>query len=332
MTPLHIKILGAVALLALAAGAGWYWWQQAQTRLPATIAFGNGRIEAEEIHVATKYSGRIADISVDEGDWVTTGEVVARMDTSELEASRERALAQVAQAQETRAEVEALIVQREAELKYAEAELRRAETLVKQGHIPRDLFEKRQSERDVARATLNAAKARIVTTDRSIDAAQAEVKRISTQIDDSVLTAPRDGRVQYRLAHPGEVLAAGGKVVTLLDLTDVHMSIFLPTQDAGRTRIGNEARIVLDAAPEYVIPAHVTFVAAEAQFTPKEVETRSERDKLMFRVKVTIDPELLKAHLEKVKTGLPGVAYVQLGAGNEWPARLAPKLPPVQSP
>ena len=108
-----------------------------------------------------------------------------------------------------------------------------------------------------------------------------------------MLKSPIAGRVLYRLAEPGEVLAAGGKVLTVLELTDVYMTIFLPTALAGRIAVGSEARIVLDAVPQYVIPATISFVAARAQFTPKDVETRTEREKLMFRIKVRIDPELL---------------------------------------
>jgi HlyD family secretion protein len=100
------------------------------------------------------------------------------------------------------------------------------------------------------------------------------------------------------------------------------MDIFLPTAGAGRTRVGDDARIVLDALPDTPIPARVSFVAAKAQFTPKAVETRSERDKLMFRVKVRVDPDLLRAHATEVRTGLPGVAYVRLDPAVAWPAAL----------
>ena len=178
-------------------------------------------------------------------------------------------------------------------------------------------------------AALEAARAHLASTRRAVESAAAESKRIQTQIDDSILKAPRHGRVQYRLAEPGEVLASGGRVVTLLDLTDVYMTIFLPTVQVGRVFVGAEARIILDAVPEYVIPATVSFVAAEAQFTPREVETRSEREKLMFRVKVKIDPALLRAHMKRVKTGLPGEAYVLLGSNAQWPERLAVNLPPT---
>jgi HlyD family secretion protein len=146
-------------------------------------------------------------------------------------------------------------------------------------------------------------------------------------LDESYLTTPIQGRVLYKLAQPGEVLGSGGNVFTVLDLTDVSMSIFVPTEQAGKIQVGSDARIILDAIPQYVIPAKVSFVAARTQFTPKAVETRSERDKLMFRVKVTIDPALLKAHLNEVKTGVPGSAYVLLDQQQDWPENLDVKLP-----
>jgi len=251
------------------------------------------------------------------------------MDTAELMASLAKAEAEVAQAQEDVAEADAQIAQRVSEYKFAQQELARATFLINKGHVSQARLDQRQTERDAAKAALEAARAHLLSTERAVESAAAEARRVQTQIDDAELKTPRDGRVQYRLAEPGEVLAAGGKVVTVLDLSDVYMTIFLPTAQVGRVLIGSEARIILDAAPEYVIPASVSFVAAEAQFTPREVETRSEREKLMFRLKVKIDPALLLLHREKVKTGLPGEAYVRLGPDGDWPARLAVKLPPV---
>ena len=138
----------------------------------------------------------------------------------------------------------------------------------------------------------------------------------------------RDGRVQVRVAQPGEVLGGGGRVLNLLDLSDVYMTFFVPETVAGRVALGSEVRIVLDAAQGAVIPASVSFVASQAQFTPKTVETESEREKLMFRVKARIAPELLNKRLEQVKTGLPGMAYVKLDADAEWPAHLQVNVTP----
>lgn len=91
--------------------------------------------------------------------------------------------------------------------------------------------------------------------------------------------------------------------------------------------MGAEVRVILDAAPQYVIPAKISFVASVAQFTPKAVETSDERQKLMFRIKARIEPELLRRYARYVKTGLPGVAYVRLDAAKAWPDRLAVSLP-----
>jgi HlyD family secretion protein len=322
--------IALLAVVLIAAGAaGYVWWQDHRNALPDYIASGNGRIEAEEVHVATKYAGRVAEVLVNEGDMVAPGQMLARMDTAELRAELAAAKAGIAQAEENVAEARAQIVQRESELKFAQQELERAQTLVTRGHISQQQADQRQSARDTARATLDAAQARLASTRRAVEAAQAQAERIETQLAESTLVAPRAGRVQYRLAEPGEVLASGGRVVTLLDLTDVYMTIFLSTADIGRLLVGSEARIVLDAVPQFVIPAQVSFISAEAQFTPREVETRSEREKLMFRVKVKIDPVLLTAHIEKVRTGLPGEAYVMLGGGSAWPERFAVNLPPV---
>ena len=106
------------------------------------------------------------------------------------------------------------------------------------------------------------------------------------------------------------------------------MTFFVPSEVAGRIALDRHVRIVLEAAPDLVIPATVSFVASQAQFTPKTVETESERQKLMFRVKAQIDRELLVRHLQQVKTGLPGVAWVKVDPQAAWPARLAVNVAP----
>ncbi len=162
---------------------------------------------------------------------------------------------------------------------------------------------------------------------------QAEVERIESIIKDLTLVSPRNGRVQYQLARAGEVVAAGAPIVTILDLTDVYMTIFLPAADAGRTTIGDEARIVLDPIPDRIIPASVSFVAADAQFTPKTVETKDERAKLMFRLKLKIDPDVLQAFYTRVKTGIRGLGFVRTKADVAWPAELEVnvKAPPPKA-
>ncbi len=344
--------------LALAAvGAAWLAWHVlAPPSLPPGVVGANGRIEATTIDIATKIPGRIQDILVNEGDFVTAGQVLARMNTDVLVAQRREAEAQLkratigvdaARAQVTQRQAErqaalAVVAQRQAELDATTKRLARSEELVRRGAASAETLDNdrarfegakaavsaAQAQVAAAQAAVNAAETQVVDALAAVEAAKATLARIQADIDDSTLRSPRDGRVQFLVAHPGEVLGAGGKVLNLVDLADVYMTFFLPTKDAGRVAIGAEARLVPDAAPHEVIPARVTFVADVAQFTPKTVETADERAKLMFRVKATIDPALLRQHMRQVKTGLPGMAYVRLDPKVPWPASLTIRPPP----
>ena len=345
--------VAAIAVCAIVAFLAWEWLKP--NGLPAGIASGNGRIEAVEIDIATKTPGRVKEILVNEGDLVMAGQVLARMDTVVLEAQRreaeaqlqralisvETAASQVAQREAEKAAALAVVAQREAELDAAQRRLARSEALAPRGNLPQQTLDDdrarfqgakasvsvAQSQVAAADAAIGTAKSQIINSKAAVDAAHATIERIQADIDDSVLRSPRDGRVQYRVAQPGEVLSAGGRVLNLIDVGDVDMTFFLPTEQAGRVALGTDVRLVLDAAPQYVIPAKASFVADVAQFTPKTVETAEERQKLMFRIKARIAPELLQQHIAQVKTGLPGVAYVRLDPRVEWPAELQIKLP-----
>ncbi|MBB4016028.1 HlyD family secretion protein [Chelatococcus caeni] len=295
--------------------------------LPEGIARANGRIEAEQVDVSAKYAGRLAEVLVEEGDMVDAGTVIARMDDSEYRAQLRGAEAQVLRAVKAKAEAEALIAQRESDRLLAKAELDRAEELFTKGHFSQERLDQRRSQMKAADAALNAAQASRDQAAAAIEAAKADVARLETVLADMVLKAPRRGRVQYKLARGGEVVAAGARIVTLLDLTDVYMTVFLPARDAGRVILGDEARIILDPIPHYVVPARVSFVAADAQFTPKAVETADEREKLMFRVKIRIDPNLLKQYEPQVKTGVRGIGFVRTIKDAGWPTDLAIRLP-----
>lgn len=342
-------IRGAI-VAAVVAVAVILWSLLRPADLPEGIVSGNGRLEALEIDISAKTPGRIRDIVAEEGQLVKAGEVVAHMDVETLSAQLSEAKAQLAQAlnavqiaqtqvgqrQSERAAALATVRQREAELNAARKRLGRSETLAREGATPTQERDDNQAAVEGASATVEAARAQLASADANIaaarsqvigarsnvDAARATIARIEADIRDSDLKAPRGGRIQYRVAQPGEVVAGGGRVMNLVDLTDVYMTFFLPETVAGRVRIGSEVRLVLDAAPDVVIPAKISFVADVAQFTPKTVETAKERQKLMFRIKARIAPELLRKYVQHVKTGLPGMAYVKIDPAAQWPARL----------
>jgi len=348
-------LVPAVIIAALVVAALVTWHMLRPKGPGKNFVSGNGRLEATEIDVAAKLAGRVQDILVMEGDFVTAGQTLAHMQVQTLEAQRDEAAArlqqsitavasaeaQVAMRESDRQAMLALVAQRESESDAARRRLVRSETLTREGasseqELDDDRARLRSTQAAVvaakaqvgaAQAAITAARTQVVSARSAITAVEATVTRINADIDDSALTAPRDGRVQYRIAQPGEVLAAGGKVLNLVDLAEVYMTFFVPETVAGTLALGSEVHLILDAAPQYVIPTKVSFVASTAQFTPKTVETASERQKLMFRVKAQIDRELLQKHLNLVKTGLPGVAWIKLEAQAQWPPELTIKVP-----
>jgi HlyD family secretion protein len=325
------KLLWTVVLLgvvAVASAAAWRWREyQRQNALPTGIVAGNGRIESTQVDIAAKYGGRIKEILAREGDLVEAGQVLVKMDTSELEAELAKDKATLAQNEQSAAEVRTEIAKSDSQLKLAEVEYKRSYDLLSKRAISRSEYDKYKTMLDTAKATLDGSNARLKTVDQSISAAAAVVKRTEAQLADAILKSPVRGRVLYRLAEPAEVVALGGKVLTLVNLGDIYMEIYLPSQEAARTKIGADARIVLDARPEYAAQAKVSFVSPEAQFTPKQVETRSERDKLMFRVKLQVPPELVSLYIERIKTGVRGMGYVRLDDAVAWPAFLERRFP-----
>jgi len=348
-------LIWVVVALALASGGYYAWLKLRPPGLPEGFASGNGRIEATEIDVDAKIPRRIADILVAEGDFVTAGQTLAHMDTKTLEAQRREADAQLERATIGVEPAEAVVRQREAQrtaataqidarvalLDAALARLARVEPMAARDFETKQALDDARAAKNAAAAAvaegqanlaaaeagISAAKAQVVDAKAAVVAAKATIERIVADIDDSSLTTPRDGRVQFKVAEQGEVLPAGGRVLNLVDLSDVYMTFYLPTTEAGQATMGAEARIVLDPLPDAVIPASITFVANVAQFTPKTVETEAERQKLMFRVKAQIPPDLLRKYIQIVKTGVPGMAYVKLDPKAQWPANLAVKLP-----
>ncbi|RLA52451.1 MAG: hemolysin D [Gammaproteobacteria bacterium] len=354
---LSINKILVMSLAAIAVGMTvWAVWKAGHDDAQESdLVSGNGRIEATEIDIATKFAGRVVEVYVREGDFVEAGQVVAQMQSDVLEAQLREALAQLQEAMQAVASAEAqtavresnvaaaqaVVIQRESELDNAKRRLARTRALVSKGSSTQQKLDDDEAAERTAEAALKAANAQVTASQAAVKAAkaqvtgagsrveavQASVVRVEADLADSQLRAPRDGRVQYRVAEPGEVIGAGGTVLNMVDLSDVYMTFFLPETVVGRVALDSEARIVLDALPGYVIPARVSYVSSVAQFTPKTVETEVERQKLMFRVKARIEPALLEKHTKQVKTGLPGVAWLKLESQTEWPQKLTVMVP-----
>jgi HlyD family secretion protein len=320
-----IIVIAAIAVVAL---LGLRFWLKKRSALPDGIVSGNGRIEAKLVDLAAKEPLRVKQILVAEGDLVKPAQVLARLDTVTLEAELAEANAGIDAAKERLAFANASIVKQKSEIDLAAIEADRSQKLVEEGAGSQRELDVRKTKLQTTKATLAESEAMLQTATQRIEVARANAATIQTRIDDATLKSPVTGRVLYRLAEPGEVLGAGGKVLTLVNLDDVYMEIFLPSEQAANLKVGAEGRITVDYDPERAVAGQVTFVSPEAQFTPKQVETRSEREKLMFRVKIQLPKELVSQYLERIKTGVRGVGYVKVKDSAVWPERLQKLVAP----
>jgi HlyD family secretion protein len=318
-------ISGAIILFLCAVSYGVYVWLH---RLPDYIFMTNGRIEAQTVDIATRSLARIQKIPVEEGSLVKPGDVVAKLDLTPLAASLTGAEANVHATLQQQEEANSAVSKATSNLDLANVQFSRTSELVKKGFASEQEFDRRTAEKKAAEANLASAQQNLASITHKVEVARAEVDRLKDLLKDTELRASVEGRVLYKLAEPGEVLQEGGKVVTLLDLSDVYMTVFIPTEIVGKLKINDEARIILDARPDLVLPAYISFISPEAQFTPRQVETKSERAKMTFRIKARIPEDLLKQHIQAVKTGVPGLTYVRTETNKPWPdfLKVSPEL------
>jgi len=286
--------------------------------LPAGIAYGNGRLEATEVDIATKTPGRLAEVLADEGDLIEEGRIVARMDTTALEAQLRQAAAEVTRLRQARLTAISRVEGARLRLELADKELKRSKSLYDRGVMPEQQYDRDRLAQQTLKVEYEAAKSSVAEIEAAIVSAVAQTERLRADISDCMLKCPINGPVLIRLAEPGEVLPVGGKVLTIVNVQDIYMNVFLSERLAGMVPLGTDAKVVLDAIPDRSFAARVAYVSEKAQFTPKEVEAVEERQKLVFRVTVSLseydDPRL--------KPGMPGVAYIRMDPAVDWPERL----------
>ena len=348
------KVLLAVLLAAAAGGGWWLYQQQESTALPDFVFHSNGRLELNRLDVASLYPGRVERVLVAEGDAVKANEVLVELSSAQssgqlavaqaatLRAAElvQRARAGVTQAQQAVARADAEIAAYRQQQKVAKLELDNAKQMRREDLVSASELAKRQADFERATASVKAAQAAraeaqaaVAQGQAAVAEAEAGVKQATAQADtaasadaDMAIRSPLTARVEYRLVEPGTVIGAGSRVISLLDPADVSMNVFLPNATVGRLRVGDEARLVLDGI-DAVFPAQVSFIASEAQFTPKAVETADEREKLVFRVKLKVPAEVAQRYDRLLKGGMTGDGYVRRDSTQAWPLALEVRLP-----
>ncbi|MGQ8819899.1 HlyD family secretion protein [Bibersteinia trehalosi] len=331
-----------IAALVVAFIGGVYLWSQThgQNRNLTGIAAVNGRLELERLDIASLYAGRVEEIYVKEGQNVEKNQPLARLSSSQTQSQVDSARAQIeaAKAQKQRAlegvvRANSEILEKQQQLKVAKLEMDNAKKLRAEKLISASELERRQANYRATQASLERSKAAkaeaeavVAQSTANISKAEALSHQATSQNEDMLIKAPIAGRVEYKIAEVGNVLGVGGRVVSLLDTTDVYINLFLPSYQSNLLKLGDEARIKIDGS-DYVFPATISYVAGEAQFTPKSVETAEERAKLMFKVKLQVPAEVAKQYSGLLKGGMTAMGYVKYDTDAVWSENLNINLP-----
>jgi HlyD family secretion protein len=277
----------------------------------------SGTVEATDADLGFSAPGRVAEVTVREGDRVRQGAVLARLEASELEARRAAAEAQLEAARAALAEMEAGarsedVAQARAAVRAADQQVadarrdaERARTLHEGGAISQEALDKAETRLEVAEAQLEQARQRLRALETgprqeriraqraAVSAAEAAVRQVTAVLENAIVTAPFDGRITTRHRDPGETVQPGQPVVTLLDPDDRWVRIYVAEDRIGAVSIGQRAVITSDTYPDREYQGRVVFIAREAEFTPRNVQTREDRVKLVYavRVEITGDPD-----------------------------------------
>lgn len=313
-----------VGMLALAGIL--LFWRSGDTLLgepeSSSVESVNGRIEAMRLDLSTKYPGRIKDISVREGDEVRAGRIIARLDDAEILMQINAAEATTARARSAVGRAGAELVVRQNAERLAKMDLQQSESLRRKEMVSRAEIERRQLAETTEAAGVSGARYVLDEAKAAVLEAEANIARLKLLRSETEIQAPTSGRIEYVFVQKGAVLPPGGKIASLLELTTLHMAIFLPAKIVGKLRVGDEARVKLDALPDVVLPAKVSHIASQAQFTPKHVETTEEREKLVYKVKLAVTPTAPKSMSEVIKPGMMGIGFVRTNTEDPWPKAL----------
>jgi len=387
------RIVVGIILLLLIIGAYFYFSGRKDRNSGKAIQV-SGNVELTEVNIAFKTSGKLMERTVDEGDVVKKGQVIARLDRDQLLAQREReaaglnsAISQFAQAETSLAwqkeymagdveqrkadldsyqarlqelkngsrpqeiqEAKAAVDSAQSEYDRAKRDWDRAQTLYKNDDISTAQYDQYRNRWESSDAALKQAKERqalVLAGPRveQIEAAAAQVQRalgslkmaesnaleikrreqeltfrrseierakanvamIDTQLADTTAASPVDGVVLVKAADVGEVLAAGTTVVTIGDIDHPWLRAYINETDLGRVKLGAKAKITTDSYPGKVYEGRVSFIASEAEFTPKQIQTQEERVKLVYRIKIDVDNPR-----HELKSNMPADAEIPL--------------------
>lgn len=321
-----ILVLGAVILTAVSL------YMQSRPIPESGVLRVSGNIEMTDAEVSFKIAGRVAERLVSEGETVKAGQIVARLDTSELaqevalrKAEVRAAVAALAELEtgsrpEEIAQAEAVVRRTQADVVRAQADLNRIKTLYEQDNVSGQDYDAAKTAVAVTEAKLREAQEQLRLVQKGprvekIERSRAQLQQAKealalaeTRLSYATIVSPLTGLVLSHNIEPGEFVAAGTPIVTVGDLEHVWLRAYVDETDLGRVKVGQTATVTTDTFPDKAYEGRLSFIASQAEFTPKSVQTEKERVKLVYRIKITID----NPHME-LKAGMPADARIKVG-------------------
>ena len=304
-------------LLALSAGSyGLYWYLQPEP-LAESVLYGNGHIEGTEIKVAAEVAGRVLQIQMTEGEAVRSGYPLVRIDDTDfrIRLAQARAEETALQNEKTRLLEELRTVRHHVET--AQNDVARYRELKNKGTIPPQRLEQAENAFEEAKGRQSSIDARLTETEAHIDAATQGIRLIQSQLDKTTIGAPIDGTVLVKAVEQGEYIAPGQTAAVLVDLTRLELTVFIPERDIGKVKLGNPARVMIDAFPLRYFDASVSRIDQSAQFTPREIHMPEERVRMVFGVTLSL------LNLDGLlKPGMPADSWILWKESVDWPDSL----------
>jgi len=314
--PSRRVLLGALAVIAVLAALATYLWRQHGANDPSAALSLSGNVDVHQVELGFRVSGRISAVKVQEGDKVSAGQVLAELDPVPFRTDVDSAQADLAQAQaqldktrrgfrvEEVAQARATVAQREADLENARVTLKRQEQLVAAGLVTHQQIDDAQMRVQMTEAALAAAHGQLTlemhgsriedieAQEALLAAARARLEKAQTALADATLLAPSSGIISVRARELGAIVQAGQTVYTLTLNDPVWIRAYVPQPRLGRIKPGMSVKVTIDSMPGKQYEGTVGFIAPEAEFTPKTVQTEQVRDDLVYRIRVIAsDPD-----------------------------------------
>lgn len=324
-----------ILVLLAAAGAAAYAWFHLRPQPDPNVLRVSGNVEVTDVEVSFRIPGWVEARPVSEGETVTAGQLIARLESTELEqevalreaevqvyAAELAALEAGSRPQEI-AVAQAAVRHAQAELERLAAEYQRQRDLLARNVASLQVFQRAEAEHEVAKSQVDEAQERLKLAEEGprqeeITRARARLDQVKqslaiarTRLAYATLTSPISGIVLSENVEAGEYIVPGVPVVTVGDLVNTWLRAYVNEPDLGRVKLGQTVCVTTDTYPGKAYPGRLTFIASAAEFTPKNVQTSEERVKLVYRIKVTIpNPDL------ELKPGMPADADIWLGEGD----------------